>query len=472
MAGLVNAPLTIALRSLARRKVRMGLIGLLVVLGTVLIVFGGTVAVSAKEGSRRAIIDHFTGDLVFYSARSKDLPSPFSFTTPLPPVDRVAELQDWLSARPEVRSVAGIAQNYGLISVAKDGKSLDLSFLFYAIDPVHYEASFHNLTITAGTGLGPRGSETEAGILISNRQHAQYLEKYGIDLKPGDKVTLLSVTGGGAVNAVPSVVRGVFEPRFYANVFNYVNFMDIGTYGRLYNFTGVAAGSLPQEVDSAFQATSEDAIFALAGTEAFATIDVGALESQNLTGYTMVSVSLRDGVDPVRFSQAVADAGFAVKVAPWNKASSFFSSIADILQSVIWGMTLLIFLIVVFILMNTLIINVLERTSEIGTYRALGADRGFVSAIFVGESALLNFGAALVGIAVSLVLIAVVGPGGIALPELVSQYLVGGGPLRLVVTPGPFLTGVVLVFAVSILATLYPTRVAVSVPPVQALGGK
>jgi len=84
--ALVSAPFSIALRSLGRRKVRMALIGLLVVVGTVLIVFGGTVASSAQTSSRQAIIDSFTGDLVLYSARSKDLPSPFSFNTPLPPV--------------------------------------------------------------------------------------------------------------------------------------------------------------------------------------------------------------------------------------------------------------------------------------------------------------------------------------------------------------------------------------------------
>lgn len=470
--AIVNAPFTIALRSLARRKVRMALIGLLVVIGTFLIVFGGTFASSARTGSRQAIIGSFTGDLVFYSAKSKDLPSPFSFTTPLPPVDNASGLLDWLAGRPEVTDFAGVAQNYGLISVEKEGRKLDLSFLFYAVDPVRYDQTFRNLDVRTGSYFGAPGSGTETGILLSERQHRQYVEKYGIDLKPGDKVTLLSVTGGGAVNAVGTTVRGIFTPRKYANVFDYVNFMDIGTYGKLFNFTGVASGSLPDGVDSAFAASSDEDIFALAGTDAFAKIDVGALESRALTGYTMVSVKLRPGTDPSALVRAAAEAGFAVKSVPWDKASSFFASVADILQAVILGMTLLIFLIVVFILMNTLIINILERTAEIGTYRALGADKGFVSAIFLWESLILNLGAALVGTVLSLGLMVLVGPGGIALPDLVSQYLVGGGPLRLEITPGPFVTGLILVLTVSFLATLYPTRVAVSVPPLHAMTGK
>lgn len=471
MAGMNNAPFTIALRSLGRRKARMTLIGFLVVLGTFLIVFGGTFATSAQIGSKRAIIDSFAGDLVFYSSQSKDLPSPFSFNTPLPPVENASGLQDWLAGRPEVTDFVGIAQNYGLISVEKDGKKLDLSFLFYAVDPVRYDKTFHNLEITTGTYYGQDGASSQ-GILLSERQHQQYIDKYGVDLEPGDKVTLLSVTGGGAVNAVSTTVQGIFQPRRYSNIFNYVNFMDITTYGKLYNFTGVAAGSLPQGIDDAFAAGTDEDIFALAETSAFDKIDVDALETQDLTGYTMVSVKLAPNTNPEAFAQAAAEAGFAVKWAPWDKASSFFASIADILQAVIVGVTLLIFLIVVFILMNTLIINILERTGEIGTYRALGADKGFVSAIFLWESVLLNLGAASVGIVLSLTLIAAIGPSGITLPDLVAQYLVGGGPLQMVLTPGPIVFGVVLVVAVSFLATLYPTRVAVSVSPLKAMSGK
>jgi putative ABC transport system permease protein len=248
--------------------------------------------------------------------------------------------------------------------------------------------------------------------------------------------------------------------------------MDIGTYGRLYNFTGVAAGSLPQGLDQAFAASGDDAILGLGATDAFQKLDVGALKSQDLTGYTMVSVKVKAGTDLPALVQAAVDAGFAVKGAPWNKASSFFASVADILQSVIFGATLLIFLIVVFILMNTLIINILERTGEIGTYRALGADKGFVSAIFLWESVILTLGASAVGVAVSLALMVAAGPGGIVLPDLVAQYLVGGGPLHLEITPGPFVVGLILVLAVSFLATLYPTRVAVSVLPLKAMSGK
>ena len=84
---------------------------------------------------------------------------------------------------------------------------------------------------------------------------------------------------------------------------------------------------------------------------------------------------------------------------------------------------------------------------------------------------MLNLFAAIVGIGLSLLLIASFGSGGVKLPDIVAQYLVGGGALKLVISPVPFLTGVGLVLVVSFLATLYPIRVAVNVSPLKAMSG-
>ena len=45
----------------------------------------------------------------------------------------------------------------------------------------------------------------------------------------------------GAAHAVSAQLLGVFEPVHYTSVFDYINFMDAGTYATLYNYTGVQA---------------------------------------------------------------------------------------------------------------------------------------------------------------------------------------------------------------------------------------
>lgn len=462
------AAFLIALRSLSRRKIRMALIGSLVTIGTILIVFGGTLANSAKVGSREAIIKYFTGDLVLYSAKSKDVPSPFSFTTPLPLVENSMALLDYLAKDKNVASSVGIAQNFGLISVERDGRKMELPFQFYAVDPIRYRSTFDNMEVTAGSWFGEK--ENGSGVMISDDQASRFKARYGVELIPGEKITLLGLTGGGSVNSTSSVFRGTYQPRHYSNVFNYISFIDIKSYSALYNFTGVSA--LPSGVNDAFAAQSDADIFNLAATDAFAQIDVTKLVSEELTGYTMIAVQLAPGADSKLLLAGLAKDGFTVKSVPWNLASSFFANIADILQAVIFGITLLIFMIVVLILMNTLIINIIERTGEIGTLRAIGAEKNFVSAIFIWESLILNGIAAAAGILISLALMLGFGSRGLKLPDIVSQYLVGGGVLRILITPFPFISGLFLVLAVSFLATIYPTRVAVSVSPLTAMSGK
>ncbi|MCU0609932.1 MAG: FtsX-like permease family protein [Chitinispirillaceae bacterium] len=461
----------IALRSLLRRKIRVALIGLLVLLGTMLIVVGETISLSARHFSRIAIVNHFTGDAIIYSARSREKPSPFSFTTPLPIVADPEKITAWLDTNPLVQRHVAIAQNYGLMSVEKEGKKTDVPFIFYAVDPAKYRAMFDNIAMVRGpffvTDNGP-----SSGAVLSENQAQVYAKNYGVSFEPGDKVTLLSISDGGSVNALPSKIVGIYKPKYFRNVFDYINFLDITSYSQLYNFTGVSAGSMPENVNRALASESDLDIFSLA-KDTTGAFDTKSLVSQQITGYTMIAVRLHDPAQLVEFAAALDKQNFSVRVARWNEAAGFFAYVASVIQGVIYGAAFLIFLIVVFILMNTLIINVLERTGEIGTLRALGGEKSFITAIFLWESLLLNGAAALLGMVASFALIVAFGGGeGIVLPEVMQQYLIGGGGLPLLLTVRPFVEALGLILVVSVLATLYPIRVATAITPLKAMSGK
>jgi putative ABC transport system permease protein len=466
--------LKLALRTLARRKGRMALIGALVAFGTFLVVFGSTFASSAKAASKAAIIDHFTGDFILYSQASKDLPSPFAFNTPLPLIKDVEAVEKALGGMAQVEAYAPYAQNYALIQVERGGKSFDLPFIFYAVDPDSYERVFGGAgrSQTGFFGRAPGASAPEApvqGIMISSYQNDQYRKNFGFSLDTGEKVTLLGVTEGG-VNAFPSRLVGIFQPEHFSSVFDYINFMDARTFASVYDYSGVQ--SLPSSFDSGLAASSggDDAIFALASDPALRTLDVSKLKSEALSGATMIAVRLKDhsSVDSAMASIA-ATPSLGVKAARWDAASGFYAQIASGLQAFIYLATALVFLVVALIFMNTLVINVTERTAEIGTMRAIGSDKSFVRGLFLAEALVLNLAAALVGMAFAAVAIALAGSGGIMLPELVSQFLIGGGSLPLRPSLGPFVLALALVAFVSVLATLYPVRVATSITPLKAM---
>ena len=459
---------TIALRSLMRRKSRALLIALLVVFGTLLLVFGTTFTRSAGIASRDSIIQNFTGDFIVYSARSRELPSPFAFTTPLPVVRDAELVGEFLAAQPEVETWVPFAQNYSIISVEGQGGKVEMPFIFYAVDPAPYARTFPNVKLVEGDFLA-----SGDGILVSSFQNDQYEKKYGVRLAVGDSVTVLGLSEGAGVNAYPTTVRGIFEPLYYKNVFNYINFVDIRTYSGVYNFTGVARGSLPESLEKglAAAAESEDDIFALADAPS-AAIDTSTLKSEAISGYTMIAVRLKDHAAAAAVRERLAAQGFEVKTARWDEASGFFARIASALQAFIYLATALIFLVVAFIFTNTLIISIIERTGEIGTMRALGAERSFIRSIFLSETLVLNVAACLAGIVIGLLLVLLTGRGGLPLPDTISQFLIGGGSLRMVLSAWPFLIAIVVVIAVSILATLTPIRVATRITPLAAMSDR
>ncbi len=483
--------LKLALRTLLRRKSRMILIAALVAFGTFLIIFGTTFSSSAHRVSKSSIIENFTGDFIIYAAKSKEKPSPFAFQTPLPNIPNVPAIESYLDSLPEVAAYAPYAQNYAILQVERNGKKIELPFIFYAVDPPGYHRVFSNEMMTQGSffGLGG-GRATDAnpggesnpgaegapmvenpshGVLISEYQNRQYQKNYGVTLKVGDKLTVLGITQGG-VNAASSKVVGIFEPKYYKNVFNYINFLDIGTYSNLYNFTGVQA--LPASLDESLNAASTDdaGIFGLASDNTLSSIDLNTLKSQALSGYTMIAVKVKDHQktsEVMKLVEQKADLG--IKVSGWQEASGYFAQIASGLQTFVYVATALIFLIVAFIFMNTLIINITERTDEIGTMRAMGAERSFVRRLFLSETLILNLTASLAAMAAALVVILLVGAHGIPLPDTFSQFLIGGGNLPLELQLGPFVQSIIVTVVVSILATLYPVRVATAITPLEAM---
>jgi ABC-type lipoprotein release transport system permease subunit len=460
----------IAIGSLLKRKRRVIGIGLLVIFGTILIVFGQEFALTANKLSKQAIIDNLTGDFIVYSSRTKEKPGPYTFSNPLTNIENVDEIRGVLARYEEVEAYTAYSQNISIIAV-ENGQRLELPLIYSAVEPETYLDFFRNIEMVEGSFFGKETGTVEGGIIISESQNDRYDEQYGVRFAVGDPITLYGLTSGGAVNAVKSKVQGIFVPLKYENSFNYINFMDVGTYSSLYNFTGVKEGSLPEELTETLLSEDEDAIYDIALEEDFGKIDIEALESTALSGYTMIAVHLKEGVDTEAFIARLNDEGesFGFKVAPWDEASGGLARISGALQGFIYAATALIFIIVALILMNTLIINIMERTSEIGTIRAIGAKKSFVNLMFLSETLVLNVIAGLIGIVVSAVLILIAGRVGIALPGPVSQFLIGGGRLYPELSIATVGQALLIIVVITILATLYPLRVATKVTPLKAM---
>ena len=103
---------------------------------------------------------------------------------------------------------------------------------------------------------------------------------------------------------------------------------------------------------------------------------------------------------------------------------------------------------------NTMVISVLERRSEIGLRRALGATRGHVRAQFLGESLLLAAAGGAAGVAIGVL--------------VVGGYARGRG-WETVIPPEAVAGGLGAALAIGALAGLYPAVRAARLPPAEAL---
>jgi putative ABC transport system permease protein len=161
--------------------------------------------------------------------------------------------------------------------------------------------------------------------------------------------------------------------------------------------------------------------------------------------------------------------GIVAKAGGWKEAAGPFVQSIDAVRTVFSVAILIVSIVSIIIIMNTLVISVIERTGEIGTMRALGAQKPFVWLMFLVETLTITIVFGLVGIALASVAMGVVNLFRIPAESYFTQILFGGKVLRLAINPGSFLTTLLMVAGVGLVAHLYPVVIALKIPPVRAM---
>ncbi len=128
-----------------------------------------------------------------------------------------------------------------------------------------------------------------------------------------------------------------------------------------------------------------------------------------------------------------------------------------------------IFFVAIVIIMNTLSMAALERISEIGMMRAVGARKSFISRMFLIETLVLAFTFGSIGIAAGFVTLEALTFFKLTTTNEMLQILYGGDTLR----PTLDLSGVIMCFVqlliVTGIAVIYPIRVAKRITAMEAV---
>jgi len=172
-----------------------------------------------------------------------------------------------------------------------------------------------------------------------------------------------------------------------------------------------------------------------------------------------------------RVEQAISDAGLKVKVVNWRQAAGIIGQFVFVMRIVLVVAFIIIFITALAIINNAMLMSMMDRIAEIGTMRAIGAQRRFVLGMFLLESAVLSAGAMVVGSLAAWGFIRGLNAAG--LPSAGNQgilvVLFGGPRLNPHLTSTSLLVATGCIGLVSMLATLYPAVVATRVAPVVAM---
>ena len=184
-------------------------------------------------------------------------------------------------------------------------------------------------------------------------------------------------------------------------------------------------------------------------------------------------VKLDENVNPMvaimEFQRFFDEQGIDAMASGWLGGAGSIAFLANGTKAVFNVIVLVIAVVAVIIIMNTLVISVTERTTEIGTMRALGAQKKFIRRMIVWETVITSGVFGLVGVVLGLIVLWVLNATGIEAPNVFFEILFGGKVLHPTPSVSAIVMSLVIVMAIGVLASLYPVRIALKTSPAQAM---
>lgn len=337
---------------------------------------------------------------------------------------------------------------------------------------------------------------------------------------PIGSTLLLSSFKRSSAKRVPVKIYGTFEFESLerSTLAGSSNLMDLMTFRELYGFMTPEKEAENARIKAANKVKAierdnvEDALFG-GGDEAPSPdlepeVDPKALREAAAQGFEIDEDALKQAVDEARerlkatFTQEELDTGTVLNVAvmledatkleetqakidalgkerglnyqsmKWREASGLVGQLATAMRWVLNLAILIIFTVALVIINNSMMMATMERVREIGTMRAIGAQRGFILKMFLVETVALSVIFMIVGAILGSLWVMGIQSEGIPATQDVLYFLFGGPVLRPPLELGHVISAVTLVMVVTVVSTLYTARIAVRISPIEAMQAK
>jgi len=403
------SPFALAWRNLVRQKRRSFLMIAVVGLGFAAFALAGGFIAQSFEGLKEGTI-HSVGDLQIVDRRAVGKAEEATLEYGLPDAKRARTIA---AADPEVSSVLPRIDFVGLATTG----TKSVPFLGVGVDPgPEAVATLAPELIVAGKYLSGDGGD---GVILGTGLAA------ALNVKPGDRITMMATTPDGSLNALDGIVQGLADVRI-------------------------------KELNDRYVATG-----------------VGLVSRLVQTSETVskLVVFLKPGADEdktaARLEKAFAAGGYTVVVRHWRELATFYEQVKLLYIGIFGFVGAVLVIIVILSAAIVMTMAVTERTREIGTLRAIGTRPSGILKMFLAEGVVIALSGCAAGMVLALVVRAALNASGIVLPP--PPGATHGMPINVKLYPLAYAAGVAAMLLTMTIASFFPARRASRVAIVDAL---
>ncbi len=324
------------------------------------------------------------------------------------------------------------------------------------------------------------------------------------ELSPGEKITLRSYTRSGYVKSVSLKIYGVYsvagmedsELAGAANIMDLVSFREL--LGQMNDASRKELDGM-REQSGIKEVNASDAESALFG--ATATIEAQSLSQNSPTAVAPEVISVKPVLSDV-FELPEVQKGLILngalklkdfsklkqtkkelevlfkannldlKIVDWQEASGIVGQFVNIVRGVLIFALFVIFVVALVIINNSIIIGTLNRTREIGTMRAIGAQKRLVLNLFLAETAVTGLLGAVVGALFAFGFLSVLNRLGIPAGNDILAFLFSGPRLFPKIHLSVLIMAPIVVTLIATVTSFYAARHAAQINPAEAMQEK
>ncbi len=403
----MNQAFKLAFRNLGRNRTRSLLSALAVSVGMALLLLMVSVLEGEMTGALQNTIRLQSGHLQIRPVSYEEGKISLKWEDMIADPDQVAQQ---VMSLPQVTVATPRLIASSILTLSNESKSVQI----LGIDPDSAANQPFRDGMIAGEFIK---ADDREGILIGNI----LAEK--LSLKVGDKVNLLVTTSNGDVKEQLFTVRGIFTTR---------------TPG--YDESTIF---MPLAKAQAITATENHAstIFVMLQNSKDAEAVAQALQSNNL------------------------------KILTWREQNVFITQFEDYANAFFIILYLIVLGITATVVTNTLVMAVFERTREIGILAAIGMKGRGIMAQFLAEAALLATGGVIGGLIIGGALVAYFTVYGIYIGDYGITGVLFEDRIYAHLTLENTVNLAIATYIITLIASLYPARLAARMEPVEALHG-